>query len=93
MSAQDNLSGEQFGVASVKDLVSNSWDPNMGSVDKLIDQERPYIEKLGKSSAINIPITLRKMDSGKTMIWDGHHRVAAHHLAGKENINYTWDNS
>lgn len=54
------------------------WDPNMGTPESLVEREGPYIGKLAASSARDLPITIKKRQDGSRVIWDGHHRVAAH---------------
>ena len=73
----------------VPTIIKNGWDPNMGTVDSLIEKERPYLDNLRYSDAMREPITLKRQDKGY-VVWDGHHRLAAHHMAGRQFINVKW---
>lgn len=68
---------EEFSVGMAHIIAQNHWDPNMGSPEELLDREGPYVSKLAASEARNRPITLKKRDDGSTVVWDGHHRLAA----------------
>ena len=75
----------------VPTIIKNGWAPNMyrGSVDRMIAAEGPYLENLRYSEAMSIPIMLKRQDKGY-VVWDGHHRRAAHHMAGRQFINVKW---
>jgi hypothetical protein len=74
----------------VPTIIKNGWAPYMGTVDSLIEKERTYIDNLRYSEAMHEPITLKRQDKGY-IVWDGHHRLAAHHMAGRQFIKMRWE--
>lgn len=95
---------EEFQTGMAHIIAQNYWDPNMGTPESMVTREGNYVSQLAASSARDKPITLKRRENGRAVVWDGHHRLAAKiyytaagQLRDKPNenatVDYRWDNS